>query len=124
MTKMSDAIQHDIWALLKTALFLLIYIGIAYLAVRIFHETIRELFHGIGFEIRSLISLKPSARALNAFFGFLIFVVVLLMFAAEEIAEAQWREVIMPSVIVILIGLFALVVFFSLSFAFCIKAES
>jgi hypothetical protein len=118
-----DYIVHDSWELAKTALLLVIYLVIAYGAIRIFHGTLHALFMGMGAELRSLLQITPSPRGMNALFGILVFIAIVITFAAVEIAEAQQRETGMPGPILLLIGAFLLIVFVSLSVAFCARAE-
>jgi hypothetical protein len=118
-----DYIVHDSWELAKMALLLIIYLAVAYGAIRIFHGTLHTLFMGMGAEIRSLLQLTPSPRGMNALFGILVFVAIIFIFAAVEIAEAQQREIGMPGPILLLIGAFLLIIFVSLSVAYCARAE-
>jgi hypothetical protein len=85
---MYDNVIRDAWELARLAMELLIYIGISWLVVLIFHETLGTLFRGAASELRSLAELKPTTRAVNMLFGILIFIVVILMLAAAEVGKA------------------------------------
>jgi hypothetical protein len=118
-----DYIVRDSWELARTALLLIIYLAVAYGAIRIFHSTLHALLTGMSAEIRSLLQIAPSPRGMNALFGILVFVATMITFAAVEIAEAQQREIGVPGPIILLIGIFLLIIFVSLSVAYCAKAE-
>ena len=108
---MPDQIIQEVWDFIKQPLSILIYLGIAYLAVKIFHKTMEGLVTGIIAELRGFVQPTPSARGLNALFAVFIFIAIILMFAAQEIAEAQQRESTIPAQFIFLIGGFLLLLF-------------
>jgi hypothetical protein len=119
----SDIILHDLWEITKTGLYAGLYLLVAYIAIKISHNSIQEFFGGVLSGLRGFIRRDPSARSLNMLFGILILLFIVLVLAAVEIAEAQHHEPPVPFAIFALVGLFFLTVFFSLSIAFCAKAE-
>jgi hypothetical protein len=120
---MPDAIFNEVWPVLKQPTIILIYLGIAYLSVRLFHETIRDAVVGLMSEFRLLFQPEMSTRRLNAIFGAFGFIAMLLTFAEQEITEARQLEVFLPGQFIFFVGTFLLILFFALSVAFCIMTD-
>jgi len=126
---MYDNVIRDAWELARLAIELLIYIGISWLIISIFHETLGTLFRDAASELKNLAELKPTTRAVNMLFGILIFIVVILMLAAGEVEKAIPKRspdinIMIPLAAEIIIGLFLLTVFFIISIAYCNKTRT
>lgn len=115
---MLDAIS-PYWLDVKQPIVVILYILIAYVAVKLFHGTVGELVAGMIRELRSLLEPEPSTRKLNGIFAILIFIAIILTFAEQEVSEARRQKIAVPGTFIFIGGTFLLATFCSLCLAFC-----
>jgi hypothetical protein len=117
------------WGIFSPIATLFVFVFVAYILDRTFHESVMDFFRGFLQEAGDFGRRKPNFRSLNMLFGILIFIVVILLVAAVAVSTIfgmvtpQHYAFHIPGDLIILSALFLLFVFFSLSLAFCRRVE-